>query len=165
MWTPLREEIGIAQKYLHIPESEFRPLPHTTNWHELEEKIYKTFCQLEHPTDRPIWLWTIFKNKEYFLDFETTSYLFLTSLVDKEETVWFMVNETVNENEKFWFYEGKVEAIQTVFGESTYTDEIYLISKKYEWILCLNHHDCFIGSGKKIIENMQQLAVSLGRPV
>lgn len=157
MRTPLREDIETIRKQLQIPESKFKPLPHTTNWQVLEEKIYHTFCKLDHLDHRPIWLWTAFKNAYETVSLDTDPYLSLYKLVDEKETVWFMVNESVaGKGEKFWFYEGKVAAIQTIIGETTYLDEMYLISKKYEWILCINHHHCLIGSGQPMVDRLIQ---------
>lgn len=157
MWTPLREEIEVIRKQLQIPESDFKPLPHNTDWRKLEEKIYKTFCQLDHPRARPVWLWTALKNECYVLSSEASPYLLLDKLINVKEIVWLMVNETVNEREKFWFYEGKAEAIQSIISESSYLDELYLVSRKYEWLVCINHHDALIGSGKAVIEKLKQL--------
>jgi hypothetical protein len=58
-------------------------------------------------------------------------------LIDETETVWYFVNETIREGEKFWFYEGKIKTIQKVIEVSGF-DELYIASKKYEWLICIN---------------------------
>ena len=58
-----------------------------------------------------------------------------------------MLNETVNMEDKFWFYQGRPRAINRVLAECYHLDEIYLVSKKYAWLLCLNHHDVLYGIG------------------
>jgi hypothetical protein len=68
-----------------------------------------------------------------------------------------MVNETVNGGDKFWFYEGKVKTIQTVIEASSQLDEMYLISKQYDWLLCINHHDTLIGTGTRITSKMKEI--------
>jgi len=85
---------------------------------------------------------------------EDEPHALLTSLVDSEETVWLMLNETVNFGDKLWFYQGKPHAIRRVLDECYHLDEIYLISKKYTWLLCLNHHDVLYGIGSPMQEKL-----------
>lgn len=76
-------------------------------------------------------------------------------LLDEEEQVWLMVNDS----DKFWFYQGRRAAIQAVLSECYHLDEIYLISKKYDWLLCLNHHDVVYGLGAPMSEKLKARAV------
>ncbi|MFC3845081.1 DUF6756 family protein [Paenibacillus sp. MAH-36] len=32
----------------------------------------------------------------------------------------------------------------------------YLVSKKYDWLLCVNHHDIVFGSGLEVVNNMKK---------
>ena len=79
------------------------------------------------------------------MNYET---LDLESLVDSSEKVWFLLDETVNQQTKFWIYEGTIKAFNKIFWESVWMDEILIVSKKYEWILIINHHEIIIGTGK-----------------
>ena len=72
-----------------------------------------------------------------------------------------MLNNTVNESTKFWLYEGRVEAIQQIISECCLLDEIYLISKKYEWLLCINHHDVLYATGGNMPAKLRQLEATL----
>jgi hypothetical protein len=152
MWTDLRQEIERARQVLHLPEQEFAPLPYSTNWSLLEDTIYHTFCTLHHPLVRPRWLWEAFRPGAYGLNSEENSLDTLVALVEEEEVVWLMVNDA----DKFWFYQGKRTAIQAVLNECCYLDEIYLISKKYKWLLCLNHHKVIYGVGQEMSEKLKQ---------
>ena len=71
----------------------------------------------------------------------------LTSLADPAEVVWLMLNETVQGGDKFWFYQATPRAISRVLAECYYLDEVYLLSRKYAWLLCLNHHGVLYGIG------------------
>lgn len=154
MWTDLRAEIEQARQRLQLAEQDFAPLPFTTNWKQLEERIYHTFCQLQHPTARPLWLWEYFRPGAVGVTSDDNPLTQLTSLVDAEETVWLMLNETVNFGDKFWFYQGIPSAIRQVLAECYHLDEIYLISKKYAWLLALNHHDVLYGVGSPMQEKL-----------
>jgi hypothetical protein len=158
MWTELRQEIEKARHRLGLPDAAFAPLPYTTNWHQIEETIYHTFCTLHHPTVRPRWLWEYFRPGAYALDSEDDPLATMVALVAADEQVWLMVTE----DDKFWFYQGQSAAIHAVLNECAYLDEIYLLSKKYEWLLCLNHHDVVYGIGGPMRE---QLKSRSARPV
>jgi|SRR6476661_327910 len=152
MWTYLRQEIEKARHELGLPDAAFAPLPYTTNWHRIEETIYHTFCTLHYPTVRPRWLWECFRPGAYALGYEEDPLATMISLAKNEEQVWLMVNE----GDKFWFYQGQPAAIHAVLNECAYIDEIYLLSKKYEWLLCINHHEVLYGIGTLMSEHMQK---------
>lgn len=81
----------------------------------------------------------------------------LLNLVDHSEKVWFFLDERVSEGNKYWFYEGYITDIVSILSESTLVDEVYLVSKKYEWLLCVNHHDYIIAAGNKMPEKLMKL--------
>lgn len=76
-------------------------------------------------------------------------FIILERLIDPSEVVWFFVN---GDKDKFWFYQGKVKAIRKVILECSYIDELYLASKKYDWLICINHHDTLITTGNAMAE-------------
>ena len=55
------------------------------------------------------------------------------------------------------FYEGYIKDIVSVLGETTQTDEVYVASKKYEWLICVNHHDYIIATGRNMVEKLVML--------
>ena len=85
-----------------ILETDFKAISIHDNWNEIENRIYHTFCELNHPAQRPIWLWEYFKLDTFSIVIEQP-YKFLDQLVDNDETVWLFVN---GDKDKFWFYEG-----------------------------------------------------------
>jgi hypothetical protein len=154
MWSDLRAEIEQARQRLQLSEQDFVPLPFTTNWAKLEENLYQVFCRLDHPTARPRWLWERFRPGAVGLVCNDEPHTRLTSLVEPEEVVWLVLNETVNMGDKFWFYQGTPRAIGRVLAACSYLDEMYLVSKKYSWLLCLNHHDVLFGIGSPMQEKL-----------
>ncbi len=159
MWTDLRKEIETIRKDFSLTENQFQPL-RQNDWKEIEEKVYQTFCKLTHYKSRPIWLWEYFKLDTASVSTEQRPYLYLDKLIDNNETVWFFINETVKENHKFWFYQGQVKPIQKIIAESSYIDELYLVSKKYDWLLCINHHEIIIATGQTMPEKLKQLEMT-----
>jgi hypothetical protein len=87
MWTNLRAEIEQTRHRLQLTEQDFAPLPFSTNWNKLEEHIYHTFCQLQHPTARPLWLWEYFRPGAVGLMTDNDPLTQLFSLIDAEESV------------------------------------------------------------------------------
>jgi hypothetical protein len=152
MWSDLRKDIEEARRTFHIPEADFSPLPFTTNWHQLEERIYQTFCKIAGQ-GRPNWLWERYKDEWMGLALTECPDYILDQLIPTTETVWFMVYD----GDDFLFYQGKVNAIQQVLLESS-PDEYYLINKKYEWLLSVNHHDNLTGTGAFIISQLKLFA-------
>ena len=159
MWTNLRIEIKNICKAFDFTDSEFKSLG-LNDWQEIEENIYRVFCKQTHYKYRPVWLWEYFKLDTFLVSTEQKPYLFLDRLIDNTDTVWFFVNETVNESHKFWFYQGQVKPIQKIIAESCYIDELYLVSKKYDWLLCINHHDILIATGQTMPEKLKDLATN-----
>ena len=155
-WESLRADIESIIKDKKLSVTDFKALSVHDDWKEIEEHIYHTFCKLDHPTQRPIWLWEYFK-LDTFSIMVKQPYKLLDQLVDSEETVWFFVN---GDKDKFWFYEGKVEAIVTVIEESTYIDELYLASKKYQWLICINHHDDLIATGQIMPDKLREFQMT-----
>jgi hypothetical protein len=43
-----------------------------------------------------------------------------------------------------------------------YGFEYYIVSKKFEWLLCENHHDILIAVGQPMVEKMERLLSHIG---
>ncbi|MBO9659034.1 MAG: hypothetical protein J7527_09430, partial [Chitinophagaceae bacterium] len=130
-WKDSRAEIDRIIKEQRIEPDRFRILDIHEDWKGIEDKVYQTFCQLDHPTSKPTYLWESFKQETVSLTKEKP-WLYLDQLVDQNERVWFFDGG----EKKSWFFEGFIKEIVTVIDESTYAiDEIYIASKKYEWLI------------------------------
>lgn len=156
-WEKLRADIESVIQDKKLSPMEFNALGIHEDWKAIEESIYNTFCDVDHSSERPTFLWEHFK-------LDTSSVLnpcpdkLLNSLVDNDETVWFFVND---DKGKLWFYEGKIKAILTVIEEGKYIDELYIGSKKYHWLICINHHNYLIATGKSMADKLRQIQFTL----
>ena len=141
-WTDLRVEMKKLCEQLNIQEDEFSEV-NIKEWDEIKFKIWTRYSSIKSST----WIWeTLIDDYSAIpVNYET---LDLESILGSTEKVWFLLDETVNERTKFWIYEGTIKAFNKIFWESEYIDEILIVSKKYEWILIINHHDIMIGTGK-----------------
>lgn len=157
IWERLRADIEGIIKDKNLSTTEYRSLSLHEDWKAIKEIIYHTFCKLDHPTQRPIWLWEYFKLDTFSISAEQP-YKYLDRLVDNDETVWFFLD---SDKDKFWFYEGKLKAIMTIIEESSYIDELYLVSKKYHWLICINHHDILIATGQTMPDKLRQLQITI----
>lgn len=152
-WESLRAEIESIIKDNKLFQADFKALSIYDDWKTIKENIYHTFCKIDHPAQRPVWLWENFKLDTFSIAVEQP-YKLLDQLVDKDETVWCFISGDRN---KLWFYEGKLKAIVTVMEESSYIDELYVASKKYQWLICINHHDDLIATGQVMPDKLRQL--------
>jgi hypothetical protein len=146
-FTPLRLDVMDVKKRLAIPGDSFRELP-IDKWQEVEKKLIDNFTKLNYGKEKAFWLWEFYKQETFSFQCGY-NYPFdqLLKLVNHDEQVWLMLNETVNEQPKYWYYEGYIETIVLILYESTQTDEVYIASKKYDWLMCINHHDVLIATG------------------
>ena len=153
MWTPLRTEISNICEQLNIPEERFKPVS-LHDWQSIQEKIFEKFC---YP-NQVGWIWKRLKEDTYAIQF-LYNYPFdqLLNLIDHSEKVWLFLDETVSERNKYWFYEGYIQDIVSVLGETTQTDEVYVASKKYDWLLCVNHHDYIIAAGRDMVARLMAI--------
>lgn len=156
MWTTLRQNIETIRQEKQISEREFKPVDIYT-WQDIQQKIFTIFCTSRNNNNHLTWLWADLKLDTYSIHFDKNwPFEAFLPLVDPSEKVWLFVNETVNKGTKFWFYEGLINTIVFVLKES-FVDEVYIASKKYEWLLCLNHHDVLIATGQPMVDKLKKL--------
>ena len=145
-WSDLRADIERVRKDLKLSEEDFSEV-NINEWQSVQQNIKINFLHERSHNLSVTWLWNDFKAETFVFACESDPYKKLDLLIDEDEVVWFFVNETVNEKTKYWFYQGRIKAIQEVIGEAVGLDEYYIASKKYKWMLCVNHHDILIGAG------------------
>ncbi|MEM8890833.1 MAG: DUF6756 family protein, partial [Bacteroidota bacterium] len=116
-------------------------------WETVLSKTEDHFLHKRKNNQHRTWLWNDLKMESYSISCSQDPYQSLELLIHPNEQLFFLLNETINEQTKYWCYEGKLSAIVKVIGNSKLMDEYYLVSKKYDWFLALNHHNVLIGSG------------------
>lgn len=156
-WSDLRAEINNVLEAKKFSAEEFRALSIHDDWEEIEKKIYTTFYNLPYLNQKPNFLWTDFKYETFSVsDLKYRPEYYLDKLIPEHEKVWYLVNETINETTKYWIYEGKIKNIQIITDE-TWFEELFIVSKNYEWLICIDHHDTLIATGSKMKEKLKDL--------
>lgn len=129
-----------------------------TEWEPIMKKIEDRFVAA--PYDKMRWWWdSNFKGSVHAVVLAEHPFKILNKLIPLQEQVWFIAVESWGKD-KFWLFEGDIQAIQRVIGESS-AFEYYIVSKKYEWLLCENHHNVLYGVGDSVIEKLKQLEKEL----
>ncbi|GGI11637.1 DUF6756 family protein [Gottfriedia solisilvae] len=124
------------------------------HWENIIQNFEQTFIKKPHYTSQISWYWQFLKNDGYSLHFiNDDAYKYLHKLIDENEKIFFMVEEN-SAKPKFWIYEGNIKMIQKVIEES-FAFEYYIFSKKFDWLICENHHGILSGVGEKVIGKMK----------
>ncbi|NVO32351.1 DUF6756 family protein [Hymenobacter lapidiphilus] len=125
-------------------------------WPSVLHKIEASFVVKTSSNTHFNWWWESFKGPQFSLFFENgQAYECLDQLIDVQEQVWFVACESGRDPSKFWLFQGRIQAIQLILREH-YAFEYYLVSKKYEWLLCETDHDVLVGL-KSVIPKMEAL--------
>ncbi|WP_420387700.1 DUF6756 family protein [Roseivirga sp.] len=140
-WTDLRVEIQKLCIALNISNDDFSEV-NINEWREIESNIWTNFSSKKNSR----WIWETLANSYETAPFSHNN-LELEEFISPSEKVWILLDEATHEKTKFWIYEGTVRAFDQLFRESFWTYEVLIVSKKYEWILILNHHSTMIGTG------------------
>jgi len=151
----MRQQINLAAAALCLKPTEFRQI-RVHQYQDILLSIIDHFTTLGRKGWNAPW-WDHFKGVEIGIH-TTDAYKLLPELVPSEERVWF-VAEDWGRNKRdggFWLFEGKIQAIVSVLGEM-FGFEYYVVSKKFEWLLCENHHDILIGVGQPMVDKMREL--------
>ena len=145
----LRDEIELAIKELNINRRDFFEV-NKYKWHDIIKKIVRSFVLTKNykNADDLHWAWQYFKEPvECFVFDDDQVYEHLKEVLGSEH-VWFIAEDIFD---KMWLYEAKANLIPKVLGETS-GFEYYIVSKKYNWLLCENHHSGLFAVGNYIIE-------------
>jgi hypothetical protein len=150
-------DIANVAKALELSSNQFRPIDPYEEWKSIEDNIYRRFVKYDFSPERPVWLWEYFFLPVVSMSLPEWPNDLLERIIVANEHVWFFVN---GRNNKFWFYEGLIAPINRVVHESCEIDEFYVCSKKYQWLLCINHHDNLIVTGDLLPETLRRLQMN-----
>lgn len=148
----LRSKIQETIKSLSMSESQLKEVS-KQHWQQIIDKIEKTFISKEKYNSNTYPYWEKLKGNCFSIFFEEDdASTALDMLVNRDEKIWLLVQG----DRKIWLYEGDIESIKKLIGEC-YAFEYYLVSKKFSWLLCENHHGCLIGVGNPIVDRLKSL--------
>jgi hypothetical protein len=154
--TDFRADIqGVAQA-LNLLSSDFRSLgPY--EYETVLLSVIEKFTTLDRKGVNERWLWDAFKLPRCSMPLDDATTV-LKELMPPTETVWF-ITEDARRNKRhgnYWVYEGKIGPIVDVIRETHYF-EYYIVSKKFEWLLCENHHDILMAVGQPMVNQLERL--------
>lgn len=154
-WSDLRAEINKVVIDKKFNPKEFKALSIHQEWKEIKKNIFQSFYE---PTSyQPNFCIKNLKNDAFSVsNLKYRPEHYLDKLISEDEAVWFLINETINEEDKHWIYEGKIKNIQIVIDEIWF-DELFIVSKNYKWLICIDHNDVLIAQGNKMIEKIKKL--------
>jgi hypothetical protein len=150
----LRDEIHGISNILNYTDNEFKEV-NKNQWEQVIRAIEDAFIARKTHNSLITLYWEHLKGECYTLQFPNdNAFTILDKLIHKDEKVWFLAQDT----HKVWLYEGFIEHIINIIKEC-YAFEYYIVSKKYIWLLCENHHGCLTGIGNEVIERMKKLNI------
>lgn len=153
-WSTLRVDVAKTCEELDL---DIRPLG-LSEWEGIEAKILDTFCHQNHYKSKPTWLWNVLKVEAYSVVKEQPIEALL-HLVEANQRIYLVLDETINETTKHWYYEGDIKSIYKLLTveNRVFVNELYVVSKKYDYLLCINHHSCLIAAGDGMISKLKAL--------
>lgn len=136
-WTKLRFELKQICEQNKISKNEFQEVK-IHQWENIISGVWNKFSEKQNSR----WIWETLRHESSSVKTDYSNFQF-ENIINREEQIWFLFGGKL----KYWIYEGTVAGLDKVFWESNWTEELIVVSKKWEWILILNHHDFLIGTG------------------
>ncbi|OWA33553.1 hypothetical protein B9G55_19520 [Saccharibacillus sp. O16] len=149
----IRYEIAELCHKNHIKKELFSEV-NKLQWERIIRNIEDRFLAKTHYLNNLHRGWNRLREPYYSSGFLDHPYRYFPEII-KEDRIWFLVEDF---DEKIWVYEGQSACIfEQMIPELYQLKEYYLVSKKYEWLVCENHNGILCFSGKEIIDRMKQL--------
>lgn len=154
----MRTHIATVVEVLHLNQDDFDLV--SLHKHEaILVSILDSFTTLGKKGLSYGWWWEHFKGERFSI--QTTSTLeIIAKLIPSDERAWFVFEDSLRTKKHgdFWLYEGKLAAGLAVIDE-LYGFEYYIVGKKFDWLLCENHHSVLISVGESINTKLKSLTV------
>ncbi|GIO39488.1 hypothetical protein J41TS12_43490 [Paenibacillus antibioticophila] len=120
-------------------------------WKDILRNVEERFLVKAHYTHGLHWGWNRLKEPKFTVRFVDRPFKYIKDLIE-DENIWFIVEDLYD---KMWLYEGTRDTIFRVIPELCHLNEYFLISKKFQWLLCEDHHEIIHLHGKEIIDRMK----------
>jgi len=145
----IRQEIEELIKKLQINREKFFEV-RKDQWKEIIDNIENYFLVKTHYSHGLHWGWNKLKEPKLSMRFVNQPFQHIREII-KDESFWFLVEDLYD---KMWVYEGEKDVILQLIPELCHLNEYYLVSKKYQWLICEDHHEIVHLYGPQEIERM-----------
>jgi len=152
----VRAQIATAVKELGLNQNDFE-LVSLYDYEAVLTSILEKFTTLGKKGLSSTWWWEHFKGERFTIQADYAPAI-IAQILPPDESAWFVVEDwpRTKKQGNFWLYEGKLSAVLAVIGEM-YGFEYCIVAKKFDWLLCENHHSVLIGVGEAIIKKLRLL--------
>ena len=150
----MRDEIRKASLEAGIDSDELRLVSHL-KYRDILIRILDKRTTLGARGLESQWWWEHFKEPTEARQIVNNQVKF-SVLFPPTEFVWFVAEDWYKKKKlgKYWLYEGTIGAIDKLYWEM-FGFEFYIVHRKFEWLLCLNHDDILIASGEEAVERLR----------
>lgn len=157
-WKGIRGDLVKSAASLGLKREDFRPVaPH--RYEPILKAILDKFTTLGYHRGRSaLWLWEHYKGATSgFCPDDLLAVL--SRALPPGELVWFVTEDSgTRKNGNFWLFEGQTDAILRVLGDTS-SFEFYIVSRKLEWLIGENHHNCLSIVGQPMIDRFLELGL------
>ncbi|MFT3765663.1 MAG: hypothetical protein QM820_09125 [Minicystis sp.] len=120
-------------------------------------KILETFTRHGAANETSLWLWEDFDEVDcVFVD--PHAYRVIRQVAPPSTRVWFVTEDFGRRKRhgNYWLFEGELGAALDVV-ENHFHFEYYVVSRKIDWMIAVNHHDVVHGVGAWIGERLSAM--------
>lgn len=139
----IKKQLIVREKFFEVRKDQ---------WRDIINLIEERFLVKKHYTHGLHWGWNRLKEPNYAVRFVDQPCKHINNII-QDEFIWFLVEDV---NDKVWVYEGAKDLIiNDVIPELCHLNEYFLVSKKFEWLICEDHHEIIHLHGHELIERMK----------
>ena len=150
----IRDSLTGAAKLLGV-QSQFNLVaPH--RFQDILEGIISSRTTLGKEATSALWWWESLREPVASVK-PLNAVEILKDLFHTNESVWFVAEDRGQKKlGNFWLYDTNVSTVCALLNEMP-AFEYYVVAKKFDWLVCENHHGYLIASGEPMATRIKRL--------